>query len=372
MTRLEDAFDDLIASYPRGDPDALLASARREVAAGPDRRRSRLALAAAAAVLAAAALATALIAFRDDPDAQVRTGPGPTTTLPAATTTAAPRVPAGTGAGYAVASVLGVTLRTGTDQTTGIGISRNPAASAYAIGTDLVVFQGTDADVDTTVPPIPPPATGAIWVWAKDQGTVRLPVDASADQAILLDAAVLDGSPTALVALRSGDTPDTARERLVLVDLDTRRIRPVIDIAAWEAGHQQARLLPDGDVVGLLSAEGRTSLVRWTAGANGPVWSVETDATANEAIAIRGDRAVLVDDPPPRSGSLRIRTIDLEGGDLGTPTTIGVGSDDLWCSDWYDDDELSCAHNGSAGAVDERGAWRGLETPTGAVVTPSR
>jgi len=517
MTRLEDAFDDLIAQHPQGDPDAILAAARDQVAADRSQRRTRYGLAAAAVVLALAALAATVVATRDDPDDHVRAGKGPvTTTLPPAERTvrvaftkgtgagckevetvertipgtgpvrvedrvafamaalldgptaaevqrgltspfdgdglhvrsversgglttidldqqitstvdgastgcgsdsilaelsatlsdiegSAPRritidgdpdafwywlgieppregpfattdtfAPEGDPAGYAVASVLGVTLRIGPAVNAGVGISRDPAASAYAIGTDLVVFQGTEPDVDVIVPPVPPVPSGEIRLWAKNEGIETLVVGSGADEQVLLDAGRVDGSAQALVALRSGDTPDTTRERLVLVDLETRKVQEVVDMAAWESGHLQARLLSDGDVIGLISGEGQTSVVRWTSGSDEPVWSTPAESAGYPAIAVRGDRALVVDTPPGGSGSLRMRPLTLETGALGEPTTASAASGELWCSDWYDRDELSCARNGSAGAIDEQGRWRPLTTPTGAVVTASR
>lgn len=518
MTRFEDAFDDLIAQHPPGDPDQILAAARLEVSADRSRHRTRSALAAAAVILVLAALAATIVATRDDPSDRVRAGQGPastTTPTPSTvqvffsagtedacratkaverpyraeekpgldgqletalgdllegptpeeqaqgltspfahisgvlnsstiegttatvdlngritdltpnastacgsasvlavlsstvgqfpvdqmvftidgdrsafyawlgleppddgetvpTTTIARNPTSSGGPGHAVASVLGVTLRMGPGLNTGVGISRDPAASAYAIGTDAVVFQETAPDVDTTVPPVPPDPTGEIKRWVKNRGTVTLTVDPAADQQVLLDAGIVDGTAQALVALRRGDTPDTARERLVLVDLETQEMQEVVDVAAWESGHIQARVLADGDVVGLMSGEGQTFVVRWTARSDDPVWSTTFDAGERPSVAVRGERAVLVDTPEGGSESIRTRRLDLASGSLGAPVILNVASGQQWCSDWYDDDELSCARNGSAGAVDQRGIWRDLQTPTGAVVTASR
>ncbi|MGN6695845.1 MAG: hypothetical protein ACTHN0_16835 [Aquihabitans sp.] len=375
MTRLEDAFDQLIAPHPEGDPDAILAAARAQAAASRSHRRTRYGLAAAAVVLVLAALVGTTIATRDDPDDHLRTGPtGAATTSstrPATTTTTAPFAAPGTG--HAVASVLGVTLRMGTGVNTGVGLTRDPAASAYAIGTDLVVFQLTDPDVDTIAPPVPPVPSGDIELWARNEGITPLIVDRDAIDAVLLDADRIDGSPQALVALRRGNTPDTARERLVLVDLTTRKVREIVDVAAWEGGHTQARLLPDGDVVGVISGEGQTSLVRWTAASDEPVWSTPIPSSRMAAIAVRGDRAVLVDNARTAGARTQVRPIDLATGALGASTSFAGSTGAPWCTDWYDADELSCTDRyGSAGAVDQQGRWRSLQTPTGAVVTTSR
>jgi hypothetical protein len=372
MTRLEDAFDHLVAQHPERDPDAIFAAARAETASDRSARRTRYGLAAAVLVVV---VLMGTFAIRHDPDDRLRTGPARTATTspthPASTTTTVPLAAPGTG--HAVASVLGVTLRMGPDVNTGVGLTRDPAASAYAIGNDLVVFQLTDPDVDTITPPVPPVPSGDIELWARNEGIVPLTVDPTADEAVLLDADRIDGSPQALVALRTGDNPDTARERLVLVDLTTREVREIVEVAAWEAGHTRARLLPDGDVVGVINGEGQTFLVRWTAGSDDPVWSTPITSQRWPGIAVRGDRAVLIESTSTRGGTTRLRSIDLADGSLAPPTTLAGSLGAPWCTDWYDADELSCTDRyGSAGAVDERGRWRSLQTPTGAIVTTSR
>lgn len=126
-------------------------------------------------------------------------------------------------------------------------ISARPAAGAYAVGTDLVVFQGAEPSGDV----FPPGADGPVMVWSA--GEVRdLPTDPGASRAFLLDAAVVDDVPVALVVERFGDVaPDDTFEALVRIDLRDATRTTIVRRPAWESGHWAARFLPDGDVIGL-------------------------------------------------------------------------------------------------------------------------
>lgn len=89
MNRIHDAFEDLIARHPQGDPDAILASARHDATSARSRGRTRLALAAAAVVFVAAASAGAIFATGDDESGEkvhASQGSG-STTAPAAAST---------------------------------------------------------------------------------------------------------------------------------------------------------------------------------------------------------------------------------------------------------------------------------------------
>lgn len=381
MTRIPDAFDDLIAQHPEGDPDAILTHARRAAEADRARRRTILGLATAAAIVVVVAMAAFAVTRSDEPGDQIHAGPDPTTattvsptpadttvtTTPAATTTTPPATPSG--AGYAIASSEGVSLRTGTDPSTDVRISDDPAAAAFAIGTDLVVYQGAAPDDDRT----PPWPDGGVQLWTREK-SVSLPLDERTTRAVLLDAGTVDESPMALVALHRGTNPDTAHEALVMIDLRTLQSETIVDNPSWESSHVQARLLPDGDVIGLITSEASWSLARWTAGSAEPAWTTPVAQDTTQSLAILGYRAALAEvrhDP----GSVTTRSIDLDTGALGAPTTVNASLPDttVWCGDWYRFDELSCARGGwPAGGLGSDGSWRELSTPDGAIVTASR
>ncbi|HWJ99003.1 MAG TPA: hypothetical protein VNQ33_12645 [Acidimicrobiales bacterium] len=364
MNRLDDAFEALIAQHPEGDPDMVIATARQAAATSRARHRTVLALASAAAVVVVAAASAFAVAGTGEPASQIHAGPG----LTATTAVTTPDTPATKGSGHAIASPAGVALRSGTDPATDLPITGEPAVAAYAVGTELVVYQGADPDPGDQAWPWP---AGDIAVWSR-HGTKTVAIPDGTDRAELLDAGTVDGSPKALVALYHGDGFDTSSVTLALIDLHTLSSHTVVDHPAWESGYTQARVLPDGDVIGLLTVEASSSLVRWTPGRPDAVWSTPAP-DLDRTLALRGDRAVLIDTQQP--GKVTTYPVDLATGALGTPaTTPTTGVDgDLSCRDWYDDQALSCARpTAPAGTIGSQGTWHQLPTPDGATVTASR
>lgn len=280
-----------------------------------------------------------------------------------------------------VASSDGVELRTldaaGGPATTSIATS--PAAAAYAVGPDLVVFQGLDPD---TAPGdrLPPWPGGTISMWTRQGNRVAaLSIGKGRDRTVLLDATTLDGRPVALVAVHRGSTPDDSFESLTVVDLDSGEESVVVEQPSWEAGTVQARLLPDGDVVAVGTGEASWSVARWSTRTDQPTWTTQLASDTVQTLAVLDDEAAIA---TASVGSDRwqvsLRSLDLDSGALGAEQTIDVSADaaqigSLWCGDWSVAGVLSCANaTGSAFALDEDGAVADLATPPGAIVTPAR
>jgi hypothetical protein len=150
---------------------------------------------------------------------------------------------------FVAASPDGVTLHEGRGRST--RIADRAAAVAFAVGTEVVIHQ----PASTAFAEYPPTADGNPVVWVSGEQRV-LPVDPEARGVRLLDAALLDGAPVALVAESFGGVgPDDTSEELVLVDLETLERTTVVRRAAWESAHFDARMLRDGDVIGLFASE---------------------------------------------------------------------------------------------------------------------
>lgn len=121
-----------------------------------------------------------------------------------------------------------------------IRVSTAPAAAAYGIATDLVVFQSAQQRQNT----YPPSPDGPVRVWS--DGKVRdLAAHPDATRTELLDARLVDGVPVALIVERFGEVgPDDAFEELVRVDLRDDSRTTIVRRPAWESAHAAARFLP--------------------------------------------------------------------------------------------------------------------------------
>jgi hypothetical protein len=295
----------------------------------------------AATVLATALLATAC-GSDDDTGAS-----GPTTAAETTSTTAVDPSRART---LVLASPGGVELVSESGRST--TVSNGPASSAYAVGAELVVFQGTEPGVDV----FPPSVGGPITVWSGG-GTRELGTDPAASRVFLLDAALVDGAPVALVAERFGEVaPEDTFEVLVRIDLRDDSRTTISRRPAWESGHFAARLLPDGDAVGLLAAEAQLLLTRWSPGASEARWTVEVGVDTTRDLTLRDVVITLIEatfEPGPR---LRLTTIDEASGDATGTQTVDVQDPSgeiasrLVCRDWRSGSTLLCGR-ASGGAV---------------------
>lgn len=313
MTSLDDRLDSLRhAPVPEG---GSLGSLRRRIA----RRRLRRASLAGAVVAVVAGLVAVIPSERDEREViTVDTPPEARPDIPVPVALAGP-------------SGVQVLHPDGRRQT----VSTAPAAAAYAVEPDVVVFQDLvdGADYPNTALAVSVSAGGS---------TRALPVDGNADRVTLLDAGFVGGTASALVAERTGDTPDNTYEQLVRISIDDGT-RFVVDRSlAWESSTEAARLLPDGDVVGLLGAEALLFLGRSSPA--GQQWSIEIDFATSAWFASIGDRHVLVS-PIPEEDQLSIRDIDVVSGSVGEPRTVALdpaGTDVGPCHDWLDGTRLLC------------------------------
>lgn len=249
------------------------------------------------------------------------------------------------------------------------------AASAYALEPDLVVFQDATAEQH-----FPPTGDGPIKVW--ERGTARrLPSSATAPSR-LLDAEVVGGQPTALIAVRSGSSPEETYEDLVLVDLLGGGQRTVTHRAAWESSHLAARLRADGDVIGLYSAGVALLLARWSPTSPEPVWSTAVGSDASLDLTMHGEDIELIqvtfDADGGFSPAITVTPVDRRRGGLGVATTEVVRSSDVdakvSCREWLDPHTLLCGRAAKPPVsidVDD-GSLRPLAGPIGALVTRPR
>lgn len=240
----------------------------------------------------------------------------------------------------------GVTLHDGGGQPT--RVADGDAAVAFAIGTELVVHQ----PASTQFAEFPPTPQGAPVVW--DAGSQQeLPVDPDARSVRLLDAAVRDGAPVALIAESYGGVgPEDTFEELVLVDLETLDRTTVVRRPSWESGHFDARMLPDGDVIGLLSSESLVLLARWRLAEDDPAWTVEVATDRRPTLTVVDGQVRVIDagfdeDLQP---TLAIRRFGTDGTDqddeeitIADPDgELGAG---FSCTDWHDDVHLLCGRS---------------------------
>ena len=156
------------------------------------------------------------------------------------------------------------------------------------------------------------------------------------------------------------DRPDDPRSQVTLIDLEAgARTTLVPRQPAWESSYVAARLLPDGDIVALHQVGVSTRLVRWTASAREPAWTVEVATDRTVGLAALGGSVFVMEPSFDRSrGFAPELTVTPYDAGTGEPATgedvIEVrdpsGSIDtgLFCGEWFGPTELSCAHSGGA------------------------
>lgn len=254
-------------------------------------------------------------------------------------------------------------------------IAQEPVGAAYALGNDVVVFQA--AMPLPGIYPLRP--NGRIQVWSSGSVTEVAVPDGVAEW-MLLDVGVVDGRPFALVAERSGFTPEDAIEELVLVDLDGGQRRVVVRRPAWESGHRAGRLLGDGDVVGLVGTGASVTLARWSQGAGAAVWSVEVAEDRNVELVLGRASADVIEsgfDAPSGGPRLGFRSYDLATGEPLGSTTVEPESPEidtgLVCRGRLDPEIVLCGRSGGAPlAIGLDGSVEPIPGPIGALVTVGR
>jgi len=324
-------------------------------------------ISATALMLLAAALVR--IAVHRDSDRDERSAPtaaAPTTRGPATTVgTASP----GRNVALVLASPEGVSVvRPAGDP---IRISTAPATVAYGVGSDVVAFQEK--------------GEGPIKVWT--QGAVRdLPMGPGRPYVRLLDAGAVNSVPYAFVSEHtSGTRPSHSFEEVVRIGLRDGSRTTVLRRPAWETGYGEARLLPGGDVLGLVFSLIYYSLVRLSPSATPTVrWEAFVGADADFHLLLREGVPSTVsfrsDRDRGRAPVLTIVRHDVASGSLGPPTTVDVADPDrrigsaLSCRDWLSSTELACARQDgpplAISVVD--GSFRALPGGRGAVPTAVR
>lgn len=259
-------------------------------------------------------------------------------------------------------------------------VSTRPAASAYAAGGDLVVFQ--DAEPSSGV--FPPGAGGPVIAWSNGE-TRDLPTDPEASRLFLLDVAVIDGAPVALIAERFGEVgPDDTFEALVRVDLRDGTRTTILRRPAWESGHSGARFLPDGDVIGLFASEALVLLARWSPTSEEALWTVEVGVDTYRDLTLRNGEITLIqvafDDARNLTPVLTLTTIDETTGDEVESTSVDIEDPGgeietrLFCRDWDSRSTLLCGRGGGVAvsvSVDD-GSFGLLPGEPGALPTAVR
>lgn len=330
--------------------------------------------------LAAAVLALmSLIVACGDESARgdaVGTSSSPTTTTSDTMSSTPPAT--APGSTLVMASPTGVEVLSAEGDST--HISARPAGGAYAVGTDLVVFQGAEPRGDV----FPPGAVGPVMVWSA--GEVRdLPTDPGASRAFLLDAAVVDEVPVALVAERFGEVgPDDTFEALVRIDLRDDTRTTIVRRPAWESGHSAARFLPEGDVIGLFGSEATVLLARWSSTSEEALWTVEVGVDTYRDLTLRNGEITLIqstfDSAGPFTTVLTLTTHDEATGDEEGSRSVDIrdsgGEIDtgVFCRDWASPSTLVCGRDGDVAvsvSVDD-GSFRLLPSEPGAIPTAVR
>lgn len=328
----------------------------------------------AASVCALIALAAAC--GDDDDNAADTTTSTPTTTALESSNTTQPVVPLDSA--VVMASPAGVEILSPDGHST--PVSTRPAASAYAVGADLVVFQGAEESGGA----FPASADGPVIVWSNGEAR-DLPTDPEASRVLLLDAVVIDGAPVALIAERFGEVgPDDTFEALVRVDLRDDTRTTIVRRPAWESGHAAARFLPDGNVIGLFASEAQLLLARWSPTRKEAVWTVEVGIDTYRDLTLRHGRITLIQVSFVSSRNfapvVSLTTIDETAGREIGSTSVDIndpgGEIDagLFCRDWTADSTLLCGRRDGVAlsiSVDD-GSFRLLAGEPGGIPTVVR
>lgn len=276
-------------------------------------------------------------------------------------------------ASLVLASAEGVDVMSGDGALT--RISHRPAAAAYGVRDDIVVFQGSDGAGEV----YPPSPGGPVELWS-DGHVSQLPVSPGAGSVRLLDAGLIDGRPVALVAERfSEGDPARAAEALVLIDLEELAPRTVVPRQpAWEASYQAAHLRPDGDIVGLWQAGVRVQLMRWSSSEGLRAWSVVV-AEDRVVSLVGSDESVAVvqvsfDRQRGFTPVLTVTRHDPATGEPQDPTVVdvvdreGALDSSVFCRDWLTSSDLACARSAGAWvAVSVDGSFDEMGGPPGAI-----
>jgi hypothetical protein len=329
------------------------------------RTRRRLRRRAGGTTLAVALLAGAVVALwpEDDGRGQVVIANQPTTTAAGPTSREDVSIALASSKGVVLALADGRTKR----------VSDAPAAIAYALGEDLVVFQNTPADSNKAFPPW---VEGPVRVWS-DGATRDLSAGPASTRSELLDLGVVDGAPTALVAETVGGSfPDDTFEELVAIDVRSGARSLIVRRDGWETGHVSARFLPGGDVVGVVQSSVNLDLVRWSAGRPDPVWSVPIGIDTDINVTLRDGEIVTVQGIP----DLTFTAHDAATGAPGLVETSEPAHEDgthaygLFCLDWLSPSELACARSpgGPLAISVGRGTVTNLPGDAGAIPTVVR
>lgn len=380
MNPLDDRLSGLVPDEV--PPPSSLADLRRRTT----RRRTRRA--AAGGALAATVLAGATLLFTDrerSVEVDVVDQPATTSTVAPTTTVTEPEPkpdpdPAPTGempTGLVLASPAGVTVEP-VDGGEPVTVSTDPATVAYAVGDDVVAFEGA--------------GEGPVRVWVDD--TVEpLPMAPEAGDAALLDARLVDGVPTALVFERAVTpaNPDAAYGELVLVDL-TDRTRTTVDrkvgVQAWEESYRSGRILDDGDVVSVATLNAMAWLARWTPGAGEAAWTTELRAESQADVVLLGPAIATIDFElgPAFEPVVVVTEHDPSTGEPADADTVTIADEgvaerppppsrtDLTCIDALTPEVLTCARSGGSPVTVNLSSatFEALPGPQGAVATAIR
>lgn len=305
------------------------------------------------------------------PSAAPTTQPAPTEPMPEPVRTEPASVP------IVTASDRGVHLHTGNETKQ---ISSEPAAVAYAVGTDVVVFQAARPRSDV----FPRDAEESLHVWTAGE-VQTLPAGQYVDRS-LLDARLLNGRPTALVAERSGGgVPDDTFEELVRIDLGTLARTTVVRRPAWESSHSGARLLADGDVIGLFSTNTRLDLARWSAQEHDAEWSKKIGSDTLRSLTLWKGQPLLIDTAFRKERGRFLPAVTITSRDVSDGTAGPTESHDvsdpheeidtgLFCEDWAGPNELMCGRGGGRPVVvsTDDDTFTLLPAPRGAMPTTVR
>lgn len=274
--------------------------------------------------------------------------------------------------GFVTAGPNGVVL-TGSDGDL-VEVTSEPAAVAYAVGTEFVVWIAADSSNGW----VPMRASGPVMLWNGSE-SAALQTGDGVQFSQLLDAGIVGGRPTAVVAEVRGSSPFDTIETLVAIDLATQERTIVVERPAWESTHVEARILSDGDVLGLVQESVTLVLNRWTQGEQEPTWSREVGIDTRLSVAVRDEQASVIHVSWDSADGLIITVdhVDLGTGAPGTTTSVTPGADPSGtvavCGDWLTDSTLVCS--GSEGPpllINLDGSVTPLDAPDGVVLTLAR